>query len=856
MTPVLMLLACAGQSTDTSTTATAVTVDVGGGDGPEVAILDTVTPGAPVAGVAEGPLDFPVGSPLGGYTGRCECFGDEGEVDKRDSAYIYKFNRSVGVQTRPRGQAVWLENGDQDLLLLKGDIIYSFDGLVEDLEERLTAATGIDMESKVVVATNHSHNAPANYAAGMTWFLGGDKYNEEVFQRLSTSLADLALEAWESRQAAAIGVGIAKDWDPSDAVYSDRRPENDELVFFDDIEAGAYKDPYLTVLRIDTADGAPMALLHAFGVHGTSLGGDNEMWSSDAPGAVELAVQEYFDTPVLVGHLQTGAGDASPRGSDGGYARLETVGAYAAEAIIDLWERTPTTTDPIRMESVTHAVDMDRDKIRITRNGTMDLHYAAYDPDEDFTPDEEIYAADGSIISPIDEFNTQYGGAFCGEDIPLIPGVSVGSASFPYNSCIEVETIAWVILGFFGLEEADLQLPLPESTRATVTAARIGPLPFSEVDGTETTDDLLLAFFPGEMTAMFTEQFRRRAAAELGMKHALPVGYAQDHEGYLLIPEDWLTGGYEIAINIWGPLSGEYLMEGVLDIGERWLLTDALEPADAGGVYQPVTYRNTGTLPTAAPDVTPDAGMVLDEIPEYMYTPVSADPALQPDAELPRVQGLAQLTWAGGDPGVDTPEVFVERLEDGDWVEVTTASGRPVNDTLHDVLLAHTPDPLYPWEDAQTHTWWAGWQVVGTYWERAGIPAGTYRLHAYGDTYGGTAETWPWDTEPYEVISDSFEVVPAELSLSLHGSSLSASLNAPAWGYRLIDTAGYSTGANPIEDGVVTFIAFDGTETVDSAVGTSSGGVTTFEVTVPGDAVEVVLTDVYGNIGTLELGSK
>ena len=52
------------------------------------------------------------------------------------------------------------------------------------------------------------------------------------------------------------------------------------------------------------------------------------------------------------------------------------------------------------------------------------------------------------------------------------------------------------------------------------------------------------------------------------------VGYAQDHEGYLLTVEDWLSGGYEPSINIWGPLQGEYMMEQALKLaalgrGER-----------------------------------------------------------------------------------------------------------------------------------------------------------------------------------------------------------------------------------------------------------------------------------------------
>ena len=189
--------------------------------------------GAPVAGMAETVIDLPVGAPLGGYTGRCDCFGDEGEVDNRDSEYSLEFNPSAGIHSLPMVQVLWLENGDQDLVLFKTDSIYSFDDLVEELEERLEDATGRELDGRVVLATSHTHNPPANYHHGVTGYLGGDRYNEEIFQRFAGSLETAALEAYETRVPAA----SARHRDrlgSDDHVYRDRRPENDEMAFFDD----------------------------------------------------------------------------------------------------------------------------------------------------------------------------------------------------------------------------------------------------------------------------------------------------------------------------------------------------------------------------------------------------------------------------------------------------------------------------------------------------------------------------------------------------------------------------------------------------------------------------------------------
>ncbi|RME24461.1 MAG: hypothetical protein D6798_11195, partial [Deltaproteobacteria bacterium] len=562
-------------------------------------------PSAPVAGMAQGVLDLPVGAPLGGYSSRCSYLGGSSRVDERQSPYTVGFVPSVGVHTPAEAQVLWLEAGGQALLLARIDAIYSFDGFVDELEERLTTDTGVDMHGRVVVAASHSHHAVADYSKQEGFFLGGDRYDEEIFQRIVGGLEDLALQAYDSRVDAAIGVGIARDWDPDDRVYRDRRRENDELGFFDDIPDGPYKDPNLWLLRVDSAAGEPLGFFYTFGMHGTSLGEDNPLQSKDSIGGVNDALRERFDLPLVIGHLQGGGGDASPAGSDDGFARLETIGEAAADAIYDLWAATPTSAEDITLETVSRGIDMDRDRISVTRPyGT--LTYAPYDDDPDYAPDNRIYADDGTLLSPIDEFNAPYGAVFCGYDDPLLSSGTIGADVFPYDGCMDVALISSLVFGIFQMDVDELVLPLPHTTRALATAVRLGPVEILDADGSRVRDDVLLGFFPGETTSLYSEQFRRRARSEVGFEYVLPVGYAQDHEGYLLIPEDWLVGGYEPNITFWGPLGAEHIMEGVLAMSDEQLTTDLLEPDDPLGQYGSTTYDDwpLGRIP---PDPTPQA---------------------------------------------------------------------------------------------------------------------------------------------------------------------------------------------------------------------------------------------------------
>ena len=71
-----------------------------------------------------------------------------------------------------------MENGDQHSVLIKADVIYSHDVLVERVEAALTAETGLDLDGRVIITASHTHNGVANYSESVHFYLGGDKYNE------------------------------------------------------------------------------------------------------------------------------------------------------------------------------------------------------------------------------------------------------------------------------------------------------------------------------------------------------------------------------------------------------------------------------------------------------------------------------------------------------------------------------------------------------------------------------------------------------------------------------------------------------------------------------------------------------
>ncbi|MFH1464079.1 MAG: hypothetical protein ABIO70_06820 [Pseudomonadota bacterium] len=816
-------------------------------------------PGALQVGAAEGFLELPIGCPQGGFTNRAKLLGNTARVDGRDSDYIVGFGPSTGIQTMPAIKAFWFDNGQENLVNVEVDVIYAYDDLTREITARLEAETGLDLQGRVTLSTSHSHNTFGNFSGQFSYFLGGDRYNHEVFTRYAEQATAVAMEAWEGRQEAAIGIGYFRDWDPTNYVYHDRRGENNELQVWDDLPAGGRKDPILWMMRVDTLAGDPLAVLYGFGIHGTLGDADNSIISVDAPGHLDIGFAEQFDTPVVVAHFQGAGGDASPDSEDRWFARDESVGERAGPMLYAAWQQVPTGTAPVELEARTRAIREHKDDIHVTRDGAVDWTYLPYD--EDYEPDLQLYAEDGSLLSPFDEFNCANGAAFCGEDFPYLAGWDIDADIVPYASCTQVDGFPALLQNAFDLPELP-ELPLKEDLKTVITAATMGPLATLHDDGTQADADLLWAFFPGEVCDYYGEMVRRRAAAELGYDSVVVTGYSQDHEGYLLIAEDWMVGGYEPSINVWGPLQGDWILDQSMLMSQA-LLTPEIELQDPDGVWA-FTEWGPWDMPEHTPDDTPAAGTVLTEPGDYLYCPLytedeQQEEGMNPDlswpTEVPRVQGLLQLAWQGGDPAVDLPRIVLERLEGADWVAVTSASGRVVDSTAPDMLLAHTPNPLTPAEAPQTHTYWAAWQAVGHVRDRAGLPLGDYRLHVSGHRWLG-GSVYPFETEPYEIVTEPVTVVPAVLDVAVSGADLSVSLPGPERGFRLVGLGGDARGDNPLPEqrATVTWTFPDGSSASEDLEGTASGGRTVFSGVVPEDVVAIEVLDIYGNVGQLDVG--
>ncbi|MBL9043230.1 MAG: neutral/alkaline non-lysosomal ceramidase N-terminal domain-containing protein [Myxococcales bacterium] len=839
-----------------------------------------ILPGAVLAGTGEARIDLPVGTPLGGFTSRMKALGGQAP-DGRRSPHAKAFVPSAGVQTVPLVRALYLQAGSEPTILVKADLCVAFDRLVFDLEKELIQAGMASARGRVIVTASHTHAGPGTFQGTFHLSLGFDLFQEEQYQRLLQSAAQAVLAARQAAKPAKLGAGIWDGWDRGDDIYADRRKEDDSFLGPDGKPMGKHKEQRLLVLRIDDEADQPLAVVTSFPMHGTVGGGDNPLVSTDATGHVELALEERFDRPVMVMHIQGPAGDVSPQGRGGlsrcdakttlceNFAKMESIGELAAPRIIDLW-RAVKTSSRAALEVGTRSVRNGRDVS--VRSG---LSYTPYDPAAEISSEpSDLFLPDGTARGPIRQFNVPVAAGLCGDKKPTLPvdGIS-GAKGAPYASCAELGAAQRFIAAILKVPEPPL--PTCETTRTTLSALRLSGIPLllrSQSGGGAPTDDkldnetLLLATLPGEPVTRLADALRKKSPA--GADRTFVIGYAQGHIGYLLDVENWLRGGYEPSINIFGPLEGEWLLERSLDL-LRLVHTPEREDPEAQGVGGPPQggrFDRLQFLPrpvqTAPRSSTSQAGQVPTSIPSDLFvrTHDKLPSQAQPVAQLPRVSGRATFVFYGGDPEEDFPQVSLEYEKmpgSGLFSEVRSRSGRVVGSRGRDILLTYTPSPVdvEPGK-SQAHFWTVEWQAVGFSLGSAtgldaalALPLGRYRFSVVGQS----------GSRPYHVTSQSF-VVTAEGAVQLTARREGARITGQAVypvgsGFRLLRLQGGSDGSVPVTGAVKLLVRSrkDGkSEALSPAVSEGSFAV---DVSVDVSAgVDLEVEDAAGNRGTLQLG--
>jgi len=254
------------------------------------------------AGVARVLLDPPLGVPMMGYGLR-----EGGARERGDPLYA---------------RAVYARSDAGEALVLELDVCLIAPAQADAMRAEIAKRTGLAPE-RVLVGCIHTHSGPDT---GIGAALAGGDPPEHVPPLLAAAV-EAAVRAHAAAEPARLGVGRAEA-----RIGRNRR-----------VADGPY-DPDVGVVRIDRADGQPLAILYTHGCHPTVLGHDNLRYSADWPGVAGQVVEEAHPGCLALFALAAHA-DVDPRtrgvmdlalegqSLGAGFDAVETLGREVGEAV-------------------------------------------------------------------------------------------------------------------------------------------------------------------------------------------------------------------------------------------------------------------------------------------------------------------------------------------------------------------------------------------------------------------------------------------------------------------------------------------------------------------------------------------
>lgn len=247
------------------------------------------------------------------------------------SGYIARRGPALGVHDPLYAKALVLDNGATQVALVTVDVLGLQRSTVATIRSAIAAQTGLPA-ANVLIACSHTHAGPA------TMFLQGCGLIDPIYlETVQARIIAVTVQAWANRGPARFGVGHGQ---VTDGVHNRRNP-------------GAVIDPDLGIVRVDTVDGRPLAVLLNYACHPTCVTGENQLLSAEYCGYATARIQQATDAITL---FFTGAiGDVGP--SRRGWDVLEQIGnAVAEEALCVL--PTIAVTEWQTLASVSREVEL------------------------------------------------------------------------------------------------------------------------------------------------------------------------------------------------------------------------------------------------------------------------------------------------------------------------------------------------------------------------------------------------------------------------------------------------------------------------------------------------------------------
>jgi neutral ceramidase len=228
---------------------------------------------------------------------RCDITPPIGIAQGNWSAQFHE--RSEGIDLPLICTALAVADGTEAVIIAEWDLLYPPSGAwLAAARARISALTGVPGDH-IRLSASHTHAGPS---LDQPWFEAGAEMIGPYVASLTDRLAGACMAAHRAMRPAFVGSGKG-----SCAVNANRRrPHQPGRPMLGPDPAG-FSDHEVGVIRIDAADGQPLAVLVNYAAHPTILAWDNRLISPDYPGTLRRTVESITGATCLF--LQGAAGD-------------------------------------------------------------------------------------------------------------------------------------------------------------------------------------------------------------------------------------------------------------------------------------------------------------------------------------------------------------------------------------------------------------------------------------------------------------------------------------------------------------------------------------------------------------------
>lgn len=220
----------------------------------------------------------------------------------------YPARQSTGVHDQIFHRIVALDDGRTQFFLISSDLCLFAPSVYDEMTAQLKRETGIE-PLQVWWTVTHTHSAPEVGPHGLPKVIMPERYNHEPDQEYTAWVEKVLIDGIKAARAKLAPARLAFGTGFSAANINRRARDVDGQVSLG-LNPDGPMDRQIGLIRLEHLDGAPIALIANYSMHGTALGQENTLITSDAPGTVATYVEEKLGAPMLF--INGAAGNMAP----------------------------------------------------------------------------------------------------------------------------------------------------------------------------------------------------------------------------------------------------------------------------------------------------------------------------------------------------------------------------------------------------------------------------------------------------------------------------------------------------------------------------------------------------------------